>query len=130
MGLCTGSGLWFVPLALALTLIGAGCSSEIRLADVKGRVTQAGKLAPDLWVQFTPSKGGRSAEGLTNADGEYSLDFSHGRKGAPPGLHRVLVMSGGRLDEITGSEMTQRKVIFKGEFEVKSGPNVIDIEVP
>lgn len=129
MGLRTGSGRWFMPLALALTLVGAGCSSEIRLADVKGRVTRAGQVAPSLWVQFTPSKGGRSAEGLTNADGEYSLDFSNGRKGAPPGLHRVFVMSGGRLDE-HGSEVTQRKVIFKGEFEVKSGPNSIDIEVP
>jgi hypothetical protein len=38
-------------------------------------------------------------------------------------------MTGGDLDA-EGNEITPRKVVFKGEFEVKSGENAIDFELP
>jgi hypothetical protein len=40
-----------------------------------------------------------------------------------------MIMSGGDLDA-EGSEITPRRVVFKGEFEVKAGVNAIDIQLP
>jgi len=118
-------------LVVAILLVAAagGCSSKIRLAEVGGSVTKAGKPQKNVWVQFAPAKGGRPAEGRTNGEGRYKLDYSRGRQGAPLGTHRVMVMTGGDVDA-EGNEVTPRKVAFKGEFEVKSGDNSIDIELP
>lgn len=118
-------------LAVAILLVAAagGCSSKIRLAEVGGSVTKAGKPQKNVWVQFAPAKGGRPAEGRTNGEGRYKLDYSRGRQGAPLGTHRVTVMTGGDVDA-EGNEVTPRKVAFKGEFEVRSGVNSIDIELP
>ena len=118
-------------LAVAILHVAAagGCSSKIRLAEVGGSVTKAGKPQKNVWVQFAPAKGGRPAEGRTNGEGRYKLDYSRGRQGAPLGTHRVTVMTGGDVDA-EGNEVTPRKVAFKGEFEVRSGVNSIDIELP
>lgn len=110
-------------------LVAAGCSSGIRLAEVEGTVTKGGDIQPKLWVQFRPKEGGRLAEGRTNEAGHYKLDYSRGREGAPLGLHRVLVYSGGDLNS-EGMEISPRKRIFEGEFEVKGGSNTIDIALP
>ena len=118
-------------LAMAILMVAAvaGCSPKIRLAEVGGTVTKGGKPQKDIWVQFAPAQGGRPAEGRTNGDGRYKLDYSRGRKGAPLGKHRVTAMTGGNLDA-EGNEITPRKVGFKGDFEVTSGENAIDFELP
>lgn len=118
-----------LAVAILLVLAAGGCSSKIRLAEVGGSVTKAGKPQKNVWVQFAPAKGGRPAEGRTNGEGRYKLDYSRGRQGAPLGTHRVMVMTGGDVDA-EGNEVTPRKVAFKGEFEVRSGANSIDIELP
>jgi hypothetical protein len=118
-----------VALALLIAIAAVGCSSKIRLAEVGGTVTKGGKPQKNVWVQFALAKGGRPAEGRTNGEGRYKLDYSRGREGAPLGTHRVTVMTGGDIDA-EGNEVTPRKVAFKGEFEVKSGANAIDIELP
>jgi hypothetical protein len=118
-----------VAMALLMAIAAVGCSSKIRLAEVGGTVTKGGKPQKNVWVQFALAKGGRPAEGRTNGEGRYKLDYSRGREGAPLGTHRVTVMTGGDIDA-EGNEVTPRKVAFKGEFEVKSGVNAIDIELP
>jgi hypothetical protein len=118
-----------LAMAMLIVIAVAGCSSKIRLAEVGGTVTKGGKPQKNIWVQFAPAQGGRPAEGRTNGDGRYKLDYSRGRKGAPLGKHRVTAMTGGDLDA-EGNEITPRKVVFKGEFEVKSGENAIDFELP
>jgi len=119
---------WLV-WALLPVAAATGCSSKVRLAEVGGTVTKAGKPQKNVWVQFVPAKGGRPAEGRTSADGRYKLDYSRGRTGAPLGRHRVTAMTGGDLDA-EGNEVTPRKVVFKQEFEVKPGANAIDIALP
>ena len=116
-------------LALLIAIAAVGCSSKIRLAEVGGTVTKGGQPQKNVWVQFALAKGGRPAEGRTNEEGRYKLDYSRGRQGAPLGTHRVTVMTGGDIDA-EGNEVTPRKVAFKGEFEVRSGANAIDIELP
>lgn len=110
-------------------LLAGGCSSKVPLAEVGGTVTRGGTPQPKVWVRFAPAKGGRPAEGRTTDEGRYVLDYSRGRQGAPLGTHRVVIMSGGDVDA-EGNEVTARKVVFKGEFEVRSGKNAIDIEIP
>lgn len=116
-------------LAAMAAWLSAGCSSEVKLNLVEGVVTKAAKPQKDVWVQFRPAAGGRSAEGKTDENGRYTLDFAAGRTGAPVGQYGVVVMTGGKIDEY-GSEVTPRKTVFKGEFEVKPGPNTIDIAMP
>jgi hypothetical protein len=118
-----------VAAVLLIAVAAVGCSSKIRLAEVGGTVTKGGKPQKNVWVQFAPAQGGRPAEGRTNGEGRYKLDYSRGRQGAPLGTHRVTVMTGGDIDA-EGNEVTPRKVAFKGEFAVKSGANAIDIELP
>ena len=118
----------FGGIAVAALLAG-GCSSKVRLAEVGGTVTKAGKPLPKVWVRFMPAEGGRPAEGRTGGDGRYGLDYARGRQGAPLGKHRVMVMSGGEIDA-EGSEITPRRVIFKGDFVVGPGANAIDIALP
>lgn len=116
-------------LVLLILLATAGCSTKIRLAEVGGTVTRAGKPQANVWVQFAPAAGGRPAEGRTNSEGRYKLDYSRGRQGAPLGRHRVTVMTGGDIDS-EGNEVTPRKAAFKGEFEVNPGVNAIDVVLP
>jgi hypothetical protein len=124
-----GSNRVLLAAVVAATLLAGGCSSKVRLAEVGGTVTKAGKPLPKVWVRFAPAEGGRPAEGRTNDLGRYALDYSRGRQGAPLGQHRVMVMSGGDLDA-EGNEISPRRVIFKGEFVVAPGANAIDIVVP
>ena len=120
--------LLLAALAIVAGMAG-GCASKIRLAEVGGTVTKGGRPVPKAWVRFAPAEGGRPAEGRTNADGRYALDYSRGRQGAPLGKHRVMVMSGGDVDA-EGNEITPRRVVFTGEFLVAPGVNAIDIAVP
>jgi len=117
-----------LAVVTALTTAG-GCSRGIRLAEVQGTVTKSGTPQPRVWVQFRPLSGGRLAEGRTDEAGRYRLDYSRGREGAPLGKHAVLVMDGGDIDA-EGMEITPRKRVYQGEFEVKNGRNTIDIELP
>lgn len=110
-------------------LVGIGCSSEIKLAGVSGVVTKAGQPQPAVVVQFAPEAGGRSAEAMTDESGHYVLQFSFGRSGAPPGKHAVAVMTESKLNE-EGREVAGRKLIYSGEYEVRSGVNTIDIAIP
>ncbi len=124
------ASVWFLVGVIAVAAVMAGgCSSKVRLAEVGGTVTKAGKPLPKVWVRFAPAEGGRPAEGRTNDAGRYALDYSRGRQGAPLGKHRVMVMTGGDVDA-EGSEITPRRPIFKGEFVVAGGVNAIDIAVP
>jgi len=120
---------FLVGVIAVAALLAGGCSSKVRLAEVGGTVTKAGKPLPKVWVRFMPAEGGRPAEGRTNGEGRYALDYSRGRQGAPLGKHRVMVMSGGEVDA-EGSEITPRRVIFKGDFDVTPGVNAIDITMP
>lgn len=62
------------------------------LIPVSGRVTLDGKPIEGARVIFTErSMTARSAEGVTDADGRYSLHYFQGALGAPPGRYLVRV---------------------------------------
>lgn len=141
-----------VTLFLICLLI-AGCSgSDVRLGQVRGRVTMDGQPLPNVVVTFTPVAGGVASTGVTNAQGEYELVCSLG-KGALIGQHRVSVRSqapaAGPTREIRsddpayqyGGEESQAvapppekiparyNVNTQLMFEVKPGSNTINLEL-
>jgi hypothetical protein len=74
---------------LALLLLTAGCQ-ESELVQVTGRVTYKGKGVPSTYVIFQPETvGKRQSNGLTDDNGEFTLDYSRSAKGVLRGKHTV-----------------------------------------
>jgi hypothetical protein len=86
----------FLPAVLLLAT--AGCGDDVALAPVHGRVYYKGAPLTGGSIVFTPDadKGGSGplARGDIRPDGTYTLT-PDGRPGAPPGWHRVTVVSVG-----------------------------------
>ena len=83
-----------VALALtALLLLTPGCGpGGPEIASVTGRVTMDGKPLPNATVLFIPENG-RPAGANTDADGNYVLNFTQGRRGAIPGPNTIRIMT-------------------------------------
>lgn len=78
-------------LVLGLLVIAAGCGTPgPEIADVSGKVTMDGQPLAGASVVFVPV-GGRPAGAATDAEGNYVLNFTRGRKGAIPGESRVQI---------------------------------------
>jgi len=80
----------FLSLVAAVVMT-AGCNSfpaTPPLGQVKGKVTLDGSPAPNIAVVFEPADG-RSSTGMTDKDGNYTLDFDTSHKGAMIGMHKV-----------------------------------------
>ena len=87
------------PFAIVLfTLIFSSCvgcgdgTRPVELALVTGKVTRDGTPLGGARVDFFPElKGCAASSSTTNADGEFRLSYTDGRKGATLGVHRVKV---------------------------------------
>jgi hypothetical protein len=131
-----------LPWTLVLTGFFIGCSKGPELADVTGKVTQDGKPIPFAYVVYQPVEPpGTYASAYTDAEGNYSVQFTESREGALIGRHEVSVRTAG-LDEIevedrtTGKMVTpvlpagyQPKLQLVYDREVQSGSNVIDLDL-
>lgn len=81
----------FQFLTACLILIAVGCSSGgENTYPVSGKVTFQGKPVTQGQVIFYPGSG-RSALGVINSDGIYSLTTSENSDGAIPGTYRVTI---------------------------------------
>ena len=68
-----------VAIAMAIQV---GCSgNNPPLGKVSGRVTLDGQPLAGVIINFKPTEG-RAATGTTDADGNYTLEFSYGVMGA------------------------------------------------
>ena len=74
-------------------LLLCGCSGEVGIPTipVTGTVTQKGKPVEGAIVAFTPSEGGPSASGITDASGVYSLTTRSSGDGAVAGKYMVTI---------------------------------------
>jgi hypothetical protein len=81
-----------LKLVLAVLGIIIGCSapSEISLGRVSGTVLLDGKPVSGATVEFTPDEGSTSY-GITNSEGDYTLQFLRDRPGAVTGHHSVRI---------------------------------------
>jgi hypothetical protein len=81
---------------------GCGGSNSPDLAeDVTGRVTLNGRPVQEAIVVFEPQNG-RPSTGVTDAEGNFSLNFSPTDKGAIPGQHTVRIS---KMDGEAGDEL-------------------------
>lgn len=144
--------------AVACCLVGmlvVGCGPKgPELGAVTGKVTLDGTPVTNGLVTFVPVGGGRPATGKTDANGQYTLMGVDG-KGALLGQHRVSITTVQQTAEVLEvrsdspeyakqampdpSDYDTAKVVepiparyntnTELTYEVKSGPNVIDLEL-
>ena len=80
----------FLALVM-LAILSAGCGpSGPKIAYVTGKVTMDGKPLANATVVFIPENG-RPAGASTDANGNYVLNFSQGRRGAIPGNNSIRI---------------------------------------
>lgn len=121
----------------------AGCGDGLNLADVSGQVTLDGTPVPDAAVTFVPQgEVGSPSNGVTDAEGFYTLKFSRDREGAFIGTHDVTVeteeTSLEQQMEMSNESIAPPKFVklpakyaAKGELvkEVEPGGNEIDLKL-
>jgi hypothetical protein len=95
----------FASLAAVVCIATCGCSGSKLpdLATVTGVVTLDDKPHPNAIVVFTPANG-RPAEGLTDSNGRYELNYLPGVKGAEPGTYTVSITTQYQAPENPGNE--------------------------
>ena len=111
------TALRFLSVLSILAIV--GCSSGITLLPVSGQVTLDDKPVAGAAVLFQPVAGGPAASGVTDADGNYTLETAN-RKGAVPGEHKVTVtkkiVKGVREDETVDASGVQIQWLVPEKF--------------
>jgi hypothetical protein len=122
----TGSGLW-----------GCGGPAGPKLGDVSGKVTLDGQPVADALVVFEPQEG-RPARGMTDAEGNYQLEYTQNAKGAAIGGYTVRITTGRPASYAEGQKVSDEvketipeKYNAKSELkaEVSPGKNQINFDL-
>jgi hypothetical protein len=121
-------GTRFVLLGM---MVLCGCSQGTRppLGDVHGKVTLDGKPLANAGVVFQPEGRGRSSMCVTDADGNYVLNYIRDVQGAAIDWHAVRITAG---DPLTGKpEPVPARYNAATELrrQVVAGDNTIDFEL-
>ena len=129
-----------VPLVVSLLLAGCGGSGE-KLAPVRGTVTLDGSPLADALVEFElepgenvyERKSGSSSRGRTDANGRYTLQYTHEKEGALIGKHVVRITTRSMTVDAEGKEVSvperlppRFNTASELTAEVESGSNQID----
>lgn len=125
-------------LMLFCCLVGCG-SSGPQLGTVEGSVTLDGNPLTGAVVSFRPLEGGRTAEGVTDESGNFTIEFAAGSKGALLGDHEVRVTTfrervigdNGRVEDPGMPEKVPNKYNEDSELvrTVEPGKNHFDLEL-
>ena len=116
-------------LLCAMVLCGCGQGTRPPLGTVHGKVTLDGKPLAGAGVVFQPVGRGRDSMGVTDADGNYVLNYIRDIQGAAVDSHTVRITAG---DPLSGKpEPVPPRYNVKTELrkEVKAGDNAIDFEL-
>jgi hypothetical protein len=119
-----------------------GCSMGPQLGEVSGRVTMNGEAVPFAYVVFQPiDPPGAYGSAYASESGEYALQYSKSRAGAPVGKHSVTIRTASK-DEIQVEDKTTGKMVTpplpksyrprleaKFEREVVPGRNEMDFDL-
>ncbi|WP_437205167.1 carboxypeptidase-like regulatory domain-containing protein [Planctomicrobium sp. SH664] len=127
-----GMACW--SIVMLASLYGCGGAAPDR-GTVSGTVTLNGTPAPRVTVIFHPENG-RPSQGLTDAEGKYTLSYTIYEKGAMIGKHTVSIANASPDDGDTGPA-SQPAVRIPAKYdqastltaEVKAGHNVIDFQL-
>ncbi|EAQ78747.1 carboxypeptidase-like regulatory domain-containing protein [Blastopirellula marina] len=126
----------------ALFLIGlSGCfgSGGPELGIVEGTVKLDGQPLEGATISFVPAAGGRTAEGFTDAEGHYAVEFAAGAKGALLGEHKVRITTlkekvmsdSGRVADPGIPEKVPARFNSETELirDVQPGQNIFDLDL-
>ena len=117
---------------LILICMVMGCAESGDFRSVTGTITLDGELAEGVDVIFVPIEGGRAnSKARTEADGSYSLSYTHQQSGTQPGTYKVLVC---KEESNTGRELIPGRYSSGGRSELKAevteqGDNVFNFEI-
>jgi hypothetical protein len=100
-------------VSLALLLAVSGCNNTGRVSAT-GRLTHNGQPVPSTRVYFQPQDGSRRSTGLTDDNGNFTLQFSRTESGVKLGKHTVYVKY-----EVSADEETH-KIEPKASKELKA----------
>lgn len=102
--------VWIAAAAVVSALVlgcgGEGASKGPKTYPVTGTITQGGKPVEGATVMFLMADGKKSASGLTDRDGRYSLSTAKPGDGALPGQYKVSVV---KYEVATASPATSDK---------------------
>lgn len=116
---------WRYLILIAL-LMGSGCSGS-GLVNAKGRLTYNGSPVPSTYVIFQPQEEGkRASTGLTDDDGNFTLQFSRTEPGVLRGQHTVFLTYYVSVDEelhkIPPKASKELKAVIARYGNVKTSP--------
>ena len=81
----------FGLVVVLLFVVGCSQSSTMPMATVTGTVTYNGEPIDNVSVTFLPESGARSAAGLTDSSGKFTLSTLETSDGASPGVSKVVL---------------------------------------
>jgi hypothetical protein len=111
-------------LVLTFSFLGCGSDDTPPLGTVKGTIKLDGVPLEGVIVLFKPDQG-RAATGTTNAQGEYTLEFSYGVDGCKVGPNTVSLEW--PLGATNAKALPQRYTMNSElKADVKKGPNTFD----
>ena len=124
-------------ISFAVTTMGCGPSGP-PLGKVQGKVTLDGQPLEGANVEFIPTSG-RPSVGVTDANGDYYLQFTNDMAGALLGTHKVSITTAraGTDSEGVGPSVEARKELLPPNYhantqltaEVASGNNTFDFDL-
>jgi hypothetical protein len=85
---------WVTGVFSVFSLLMLGCSADSgpKTVPVEGTVTLSGKPVEEATVTFAPQfEGGRTAAGITDASGKFTLNPAGAGVGAMPGTFKVTI---------------------------------------
>ena len=101
-------------LILSLALL-VGCGSGGDMGTVSGQVTMDGQPLADAQIAFYPADG-RPAQGTTDAEGRYTLQYTPDQPGAPVGTHTVRIT----VAQVSGEGQARVKETVPPRYNVQS----------
>ncbi len=116
--------IWISLLALVfLPVVAVSCGGPAgpRTVDVTGVVTLDGQAVDGATVTFVPTdEGGRSAAGITDASGRFTLTTAGGGQGAVPGRYKVSIAKTRGGPAATGAT-SQEEAMARIKEQMESG---------
>jgi hypothetical protein len=129
---CEMLAKWWIDrrlTALAVLAVCIGCSKGPELGEVTGKLTYNGQPVQYAAVEFHPITEGKHSIGYTDAQGEYTVQYTIQRAGALVGRHRIVIKMYPPEGVTSPPVPPKYKGGAEGEVEVTAGGNRFDIEL-
>ena len=112
-----------------LIILGCSRSQQPPLGLVSGTVRLDGQALANATVRFTPAGPGRTAEGITDADGHYELRYLRAIPGANIDQHIVRITTASEANG--GRELLPPRYHARSQLEARvvTGMNDLDFDL-